>query len=104
MECKTCSSVNVQSLSLFWESLPAGSPLKKRYAPPAEVPGQLWQSLLAVAAGVAFLSSGMVLLGVLLAVAGLVWGAAGRAAGERYRGALSEWKAARLCLACTRQF
>lgn len=104
MECKVCSSVNVQSLSLFWEGLPAESPLKARYAPPAEVSGVYWQSLLAVAAGIAFLLSGAVLLGLLVAVGGLVWGAVGHAGVERYRGALSEWKTARLCLVCTGQF
>lgn len=104
MQCVKCQSTNVTNLSHYFQSLPAESPLRKDYAPPAEVSGAYWQSLLAVVLGIAFLLSGSVLLGLLVTVAGLAWGAVGHAGVERYRGALADWKAARLCLACTGQF
>lgn len=104
MQCPKCSSPNVEQLSHYWKSLPAESPLKAAYAPPAETPSQVWLALLAVIGGIAIAISGTILFGLLVAVGGLVFGAINHAAVERYRGSMAEWSSAKLCLACTGQF
>lgn len=104
MNCKKCSSSNVERLAHYWQSLPAESPLRVRYAPPGKVEARYWIALVAVVFGIAFMTSGEVLLGVLVAVGGLVWGAVMHAGVERYQAALAEWNAATLCLACTGRF
>lgn len=104
MQCKSCSSTNVEKLSHYWERLPAESPQRARYAPPSEVPSQIWIALLAIAAGIAFMVTGSVPLGLLVAVGGMGFGAFNYAVVQRYQAALADWNAARLCLACTGQF
>jgi uncharacterized membrane protein YgcG len=104
MQCTKCSSTNVERLSHYWESLPSESPLRARYAPPSEVPSQVWIALLAIAAGIAFMVTGGVVLGLLVAVGGMGFGAFNHAGVQRYRASLAEWSAARICLACTGQF
>jgi hypothetical protein len=104
MECKACSSTNVERLSHYWQSLPAESPLRVKYAPPSEPEVKAWMALLAVGAGIAFVVSGAVLLGLLVAVAGLVSGAAMHAGVQRYQASLADWSVARICLACTGRF
>ncbi|WP_405747745.1 hypothetical protein [Streptomyces canus] len=100
MQCPICSSPNVESLSHYWQSLPAESPLRGKYAPPDEVPSQAWIALIAVVGGIAVAVSGAILFGLLVAVGGLLFGAFNHAMVERYRGALADWTAARICLAC----
>lgn len=104
MQCKTCSSSNVQRLSLFYWSLPAESPLRVTYAPPARVEANYWVALVAVVFGVGFVSSGEIPLGLVVAVAGLVWGAVKHAGVEAYRASMAEWSAAMFCLACPGRF
>jgi hypothetical protein len=104
MQCTSCSSTNVEKLAHYWQSLPAESPLRARYAPPAEVPSQVWIALLAIVAGIAFMVSGAVLLGLLVAIGGMAFGAYNRAGMVRYHSELADWNAARICLACTGQF
>lgn len=98
--CPTCSSPNIQKLDLFWKALPAESPLRGKYAPPAEVASQALIALVATLAGIGVMVSGAVLLGLLVAVGGMVFGAVNHAGVERYRGELADWAAAKLCLAC----
>ncbi|MEV0220844.1 hypothetical protein [Streptomyces sp. NPDC050704] len=104
MQCKTCSSTNIEKLAHYWQALPAESPLRVKYAPPSKVEARYWVALLAVAAGIAFAVSGEVLLGLLVAVGGLVWGAVMHAGVEAYQRSFAEWSTARICLACTGRF
>ena len=104
MQCPTCSSPNVQKLDLYWKSLPAESPLREKYAPPDEVASQVLIALAATLAGIGVAVSGAVLLGLLVAVGGMVFGVVNHAGVERYRGQLAEWTATKLCLACTGLF
>ncbi|AVH59967.1 hypothetical protein C4B68_34000 [Streptomyces dengpaensis] len=94
----------MENLAHYWKSLPAESPLRLRYAPPDEVDARYWVALLAVAAGIAFMTSGGILLGLLVAVGGLVYGAVMHAGVERYQAALADWQRAQICLACTGRF
>lgn len=98
-----CGSPNVADLPHYWRSLPAESPLKAVYAPPAAVDASYWIALAAVVAGVVLLVSGS-LLGLLVAVAGVVWGVLvhQRAAGAARL--LADWESSRVCLACTGTF
>lgn len=104
MQCPGCNSGNVQSLPLFWKSLPHESALRADYAPPAEVESQYWIAVLAVLAGIGFLVSGAILLGLLLPLGGLLFGVANRASVEESRAKLAKWNSARICLACPRRF
>lgn len=97
-----CGSSNVERLSHYWASLPAESPLKARYAQPAEEDGRARLILAVVAAaGVVLAVTGTVMLGlVALAVGGVgAWIAHGRiiAADE----ARAVWARQQICLACT---
>ncbi|MER7980453.1 hypothetical protein [Streptomyces sp. NPDC095817] len=94
----------MQKLAHYWQSLPAESPLRVKYAPPPKPETQAWMALLAVGAGVAFMVSGAVLLGLLVGVAGLIAGAAMHAGVQRYEGLHADWSAQRICLACTDRF
>lgn len=104
MQCPWCNSGNVQSLPLFWKSLPHESGLRADYAPPTEVESKFWVALLAVPAGIGFLINGAILLGVLLPVGGLVFGAVNRASVEESRAKFAKWSSARICLVCPRRF
>jgi hypothetical protein len=100
-----CGSSNVQHLPHYWESLPADSPLKARYAQPAveDGRGRLILALVA-AAGVVLLVTGTVALGLLALAAGAIgaWVAHGRiVAAETKRAA---WSRSQICLACTHQW
>ncbi|MFD0508620.1 hypothetical protein ACFQ0G_49060 [Streptomyces chiangmaiensis] len=74
MACPSCSSPNTEKLSHYWESLPAESPLKVRYAPPAVVQARVLAVLGVVGVGIWVLYTGVVLWGLVIAVGGLVWG------------------------------
>lgn len=104
MRCPKCSSPNVEKLAHYWQALPAESALRAKYAPPTETPSQALIALLAVIGGIALAVSGTVLLGLLVTVGGLGFGAYNHAAVERYRASLAEWREAQLCLACTGRF
>lgn len=98
MDCPLCHATNIQQLRGYWEDLPAESPNKGRYAPPDEPNVQVWWALLAVAAGIWVAVTGAVLIGLGIAVAGLLWGAfMGRQMSE-YQAALAEYNAATICL------
>ena len=99
-----CGSPNVADLPHYWQSLPAESPLKARYAPPAKVDGSYWVALAAVVMGVAFMASGSVGVGLLVAVGGLVWGAVVHRAVTTAEAQLAAWNSSRVCLACTGTF
>lgn len=104
MQCPKCSSPNVERLAHYWQSLPAESPLRDRYRPPDEVPSQAWIALLAAVGGIAVAVSGAIVFGLLVALGGLLFGAFNHASVERYRSALADWTAARICLACPGRF
>lgn len=104
MECKTCSSVNIEKLSHYWQSLPAESPLRGRYAPPQAGDGRLWLPVLAVIVGIAFAVSGGVVLGLLVALGGAAWGAVMHQGQVEYETALAQWNRALICLVCEERF
>lgn len=104
MQCPKCSSPNIEQLAHYWQALPAESSLRARYAPPDKVPSQALVALVAVVAGIAIAATGTVLIGLLVAVGGLVFGAVNRAAVQRYELAMAEWSSSKLCLACTGRF
>jgi hypothetical protein len=99
---KACGSSNVHLLSHYWESLPGDSPLKARYAQPAEVDGRARLVLAGVAVlGAVLAVTGAVGLGLLALAVGVVgaWVAHGRivAANEER----DRWGRRQICLACT---
>lgn len=104
MACPGCSSGNVEKLSHYWESLPAESPLKFRYAPPALPPTQYLLVLVAVLAGIWIAWTGEPLWGLGISVAGLVWGAVMTAAAAAAQARRDEWASTQLCLTCTRRW
>jgi hypothetical protein len=97
-----CASSNVQFLPHYWESLPAESPLKARYAEPAEGDARARLVLAGVAiAGLVLAVTGSVGLGLLALAIGVVgaWVVHGRIVmAEQARAA---WGRTQICLACT---
>lgn len=99
-----CGSTNVQQLAHYWHSLPGDSPLKAKYAPPAEVSSQAWIALAAVAVGIVLLVNGTVLAGLLVAIGGLGFGVFDRREVAVYHHSRAAWEADRICLGCTGRF
>lgn len=99
MHCPHCQSTNIQRLRGYWESLPAESSHRGKYAPPDRPEGQVWWALLAVLAGIWIAVSGTVLIGLGVAVAGMLWGAFMAGQQRAYEGRLEEYDRATLCLA-----
>lgn len=99
MECPNCKSMNVQQLRGYWESLPAESPHRGRYAPPDEADVKVWMALVAVAAGIWVAVSGTVLMGLLVVAGGLVWGAVMVGQQRAYELALAAYNRSVVCLA-----
>src|SRR5690349_18885264 len=97
-----CGSSNVEHLPHYWLSLPGDSPLKGRYAQPAEVDSRARLVLAGVAVlGLVLAVTGTVGLGLLALAAGVVGAVVvhGRiTAAEAARG---EWQRTQICLACT---
>ncbi|NUS89384.1 MAG: hypothetical protein HOY75_43465 [Streptomyces sp.] len=60
---------------------------------------QPWVALLAVVGGIALAVTGMVLIGLLVAVGGLAWGAVMQRQLSEYRDRLKDYNAATICLA-----
>jgi hypothetical protein len=104
MECPGCGGGNIEDLPLFWKQQHEGSALWRQYGPPSVPESRVWAVLGVIVAAIAVLVSGAVILGLLLAVGGLVWGAFDRQAVEAARRRLSEWSASKICLACPRVF
>jgi hypothetical protein len=90
--------VNVQLLRGYWQDLPAESPNKVKFAPPNVVEARYWAVALVVGAGV-FVATSEILLGLLIVVGGLVWGALMAQQVARYRIALAVYNASLICLA-----
>ncbi|GAA3267955.1 hypothetical protein GCM10010493_50340 [Streptomyces lavendulae subsp. grasserius] len=91
-------------LSHYWESLPAESPLKAKYAPPAGGAVSYWASLAVVALGIVTAASGAVGLGLAVVMAGVVWGALVFRGSAKAAARLDVWRGSHVCLACTRRF
>lgn len=104
MGCPICKSVHVKQLRGYWQDLPAESPNRRRYAPPDEPDVRQWLGVLAVLAGIYVMSSGSVGTGLLIALAGLLWGAWMANQVHRYRVALAIYNASLICLAEYRTF
>lgn len=99
MECPNCRSSNVQLLRGYWESLPSESPHRGRYAPPDEVELKVWVALAAVGAGIGVAVTGAILVGLLVVVGGLLWGAVMVGQQRAYEMALAAYDRSVICLA-----
>lgn len=104
MKCPSdkCGSSNVQHLPHYWLSLPPESPLKRKYAQPAE--GDRRARLVAAviaAAGLVLVCTGSVGVGLAVLAAGGVaaWVLHGRIV--QADGARDAWTRRQICLACT---
>ncbi|WP_406170242.1 hypothetical protein OIE52_39070 [Streptomyces canus] len=98
MDCPLCHATNIQQLRGYWESLPAESPHRGKYAPPDAPDVQPWVALLALGAGIWLLVTGAVLIGLLVAVAGLVWGAFMAGQQRKFEADLATYNASTICL------
>ncbi|CAL9647773.1 hypothetical protein [Streptomyces sp. enrichment culture] len=101
---KDCSSPNVADLPHYWQSLPAESPLKAKYAPPARPKVSYWAALLAIAVGILVLTEGAILLGLLIAAGGAGWGVVVYKAVQWAEAQRAAWEQSHVCLACTGTF
>lgn len=99
-----CGSPNVADLPHYWRSLPAESPLKAKYAPPAAAEGGYWVALAAVVLGIVAAASGTVLAGLLAIAGGIGWGSLVHRRVTAAETALADWNSSRVCLACTGTF
>jgi hypothetical protein len=99
-----CSSPNVADLPHYWQSLPAESPLKAKYAPPGRPKVSYWAALIAVGVGLLVLVEGGVLLGLLLVAGGAGWGAVVYKAVQFAEAQRAAWEQSHVCLACTGTF
>lgn len=104
VQCPGCNSSNVEHLPHYWQSLPAESPLRAKYAPPPESEARFLPVLGLVILGIVAITSGAIVPGLLAVLAGLVWGAIVQRGVSAAQAALAEWSAARICLACTGRF
>ncbi|GAA3808636.1 hypothetical protein [Streptomyces chiangmaiensis] len=104
MPCPDCSSPNTQRLAHYWESLPAESPLKDRYAPPPIARARTLAILGIIGAGIWVLTTGAVLWGLAIAIGGLLWGALTMASVTASQAAYGQWETQQLCLSCTHRF
>ncbi|MGW5636468.1 hypothetical protein [Streptomyces sp. NPDC003832] len=91
--------MNVQQLRGYWESLPAESPHRGRYAPPGEPDLNLWVAVVAVGAGIWVAVTGAILVGLLVVAGGLVWGAVMAGQQRAYEMALAAYNRSVVCLA-----
>ena len=97
-----CGSSNVEHLPHYWLSLPSDSPLKRRYAQPAE--GD--RRALLIAAGVAVLGllmavTGSIGAGLAVLAAGAVAAAVMVRRADAAETARALWQQRQICLACT---
>ncbi|XHM64545.1 hypothetical protein ACE6JH_30745 [Streptomyces nigra] len=89
----------MQLLRGYWESLPSESPHRGRYAPPDEVEVKVWVALAAVGTGIGVAVTGAILVGLLVVVGGLLWGAVMVGQQRAYEMALAAYDRSVICLA-----
>jgi hypothetical protein len=99
VDCPICHTVNIQELRGYWESLPAESSHRGKYAPPDRPPGEAWWALLAVVAGIIIAVGGGILIGLIVAVAGLAWSAFMAGQQRAFEADLATYNASTICLA-----
>lgn len=99
-----CGSPNVVDLPHYWQSLPAESPLKARYAPPVGGAASYWVSVGVVVLGIVTAASGGVGLGLAVVAAGVGWGAFVYRKAAEAAARLERWHESQVCLACARRF
>jgi len=104
MLCPICKSTHVQLLRGYWTDLPHESSNRYRYAPPDEPDIRQWLGVLAIVAGIYIASTSSVGYGLLIALAGLLWGAWMAAQVQRYRMALAIYDVSLICLAQYHRF
>lgn len=104
MRCPSdkCGSSNVEHLPHYWQSLPGDSPLKARYAQPAEGDRRAVTVGVGVAAlGIVLAVIGGIVLGLLVLLAGAGWAAVAYRRVEAADAARAQWQRRQICLACT---
>jgi hypothetical protein len=104
MACPGCQSGNTEKLSHYWESLPAESPLKVRYAPPAVLQVRVLAVLAVMGVGIWIAVRDEPLYGLLIAVGGLLWGIWMTMGAVASQAARDSWSAQQLCLSCTKRW
>lgn len=104
MQCAKCKSTNIEKLAHYWAALPSESPLRVKYAPPHVTESRYLLVLAAVAVGILVMVSGEALLGLAVAVGGLVWGAVMFQMVASSLAGYAAWSSLQICLACTKQF
>jgi hypothetical protein len=98
-----CGSSNVQSLPLYWKSLPSDSPLKRSLAQPAAVDAKVVGAVALGVVGLVVVGSGS-MLGLLLLLGAGVWGVVGHRLAEDAEAARGVWAGSLICLVCTGRF
>lgn len=78
--------------------------MKAKYAPPARPRVSYWAALAAVVVGILVLTEGGILLGLLLIVGGVGWGAVVFKAVQFAEAQRAAWESSHVCLACTGTF
>lgn len=97
-----CGSSNIEHLPHYWQSLPSDSPLKVRYAQPAE--GDRRARLIAVVvavAGLVLTLTGNIAVGLVVLVGGGVATAVTHQRVVAADTARALWQRRQICLACT---
>ncbi|MEU6258047.1 hypothetical protein [Streptomyces sp. NPDC047043] len=92
--------MNIEKVAHRWKSLPEGSPAKAELAPPEVVKAKYLGVLAAMVGGFWVMVSGGVLLGLLVAVGGLLWGVFTSREASASLAARSRWSREVICLAC----
>lgn len=97
-----CGSGNVEHLPHYWASLAGDSPLKARYAQPAEGNQRARLILAAVAlVGIVVLATGGVALGLVMLAIGGAGGLLVHGQIQAAEHARDQWSRTQICLACT---
>lgn len=104
MACPGCASGNTEKLSHYWESLPAESPLKARYAPPLVTQVRVLAVVAIMGVGIWITVRDEPLYGMLIAIGGLLWGIWMTMGAVASQAARDSWGSQQLCLSCTRRW
>ncbi|WP_159403638.1 hypothetical protein [Streptomyces sp. NRRL S-646] len=100
MKCPFDGSVNIEKVSHRWRSLSGDAEAKDELAPPDVVEARYFAVLAVIAAGFWVLVSGSVLLGLLVAAGGLVWGVIMSREVAETVAARNRWAHEVICLTC----
>jgi len=102
--CPKCGSVNIEMVSHRWKSLPGDAEAKDELAPPDVARARHFAVLAVLVAGIWLMVSGGVLLGLLVAAGGLVWGVIMSREVAETVAARNRWAHEVICLTCLRRW